>query len=242
MKTLNPFSARFLRRGGILLALISTWFFMAYHAHAGLTFELHVVRFQAGQRYKFFTPLNTNATAQAATQGTYVIYSPQFLASTNGAFRAITIDSNGVNTVDGEEIPYTDFNSLMQQITNGTWSILFTNATTTNDYTFTISAPGVTSNMLPATAITYPANGSIDIPNQPTLTWQTPTGWPVPTTNTFLFNNDFSFLQFANLPAGQGSWMVPTPIPDGMVLNFDLSYATNNSPPVFTVTTPLNTN
>src|SRR5579871_1477770 len=132
MKTLNPFSARILCRCGVLFTFLAICFFTTYHAHAGLTFELHVVRFQAGQTYKFFTPLNTNATAPAAAQGTYVIYSPQFLASTNGAFRAITIDSNGVNTISGEEITYPDFNSVMQQITNGTWSILFTNATTTN--------------------------------------------------------------------------------------------------------------
>src|SRR5690348_8261459 len=157
MKTLIPFSARHWRRGGVVLALLASLLLTAPVARAGLTFEMHLVRFGAGQAYKFFTPLNTNSTAPAAAQGTYLIYSPQFLASTNGAFRAITIDSNGVNTVAGQEIIYSDFNSLMQQITNGTWSILFTNATTTNDYTFTVTAPGVTSNMLPATIITYPA-------------------------------------------------------------------------------------
>ena len=48
----------------------------------------------------------------------------------------------------------------MQQITNGNWTMVFTNATTTNTYTFKVSAPNMTSNMLPATVITFPTDGA----------------------------------------------------------------------------------
>ena len=36
---------------------------------------------------------------------------------------------------------FTDFPSLMASITNGNWTIQVTNATSTNTYTFTVSAP-----------------------------------------------------------------------------------------------------
>lgn len=242
MKTLIPFSARHLRRSGAVLTLLASLLFAAPLVRAGLTFDVQFLRYQEGQSYRFYTPLNTNSTAPAAAQGTYVIYSPQFLASTNGAFRAFTIDSNGVNTIAGQEIPYPDFDSAMQQITNGTWSILFTNATTTNYYTFTVSAPNMTSNMLPATVITYPANDSINLPNQPTLAWDPPTGWGVSITNTYLYNYDFSFFEYASVPIGQYDWPVPSPLPNGLNLNFELSYVTNNVSPVFIATTPINTN
>src|ERR1035441_4439463 len=89
------------------------------------------------------------------------------------------------------ENSYGDFNSAMQQITNGTWSILFTNATTTNLYTFTVSAPNMTSNMLPATIITFPADGSFVPTNEPTFTWQGPSTWPV-RGNVQVYNNNHS--------------------------------------------------
>ena len=90
--------------------------------------------------------------------------------TTNGLVDRSELDS---------ENSYSDFNSAMQQITNGTWKILFTNATTTNHYTFTVTAPTATSNMLPATMITFPSDLSLDIPNQPTFNWQGASNWPV---------------------------------------------------------------
>ncbi len=231
-----------MRRNGAIFTALALIFLLPSLARAGLTFELHLVRFESGQLYKFFTPLDTNSIGSTPAQGTYIIYSPQYLTSTNGAFRAITVDATGANTVDGNEITYSDFNSVMQQITNGTWSMLFTNATATNEYTFTVSAPNILSNMLPQTIITFPANDSINIPNQPTITWQAP-NWPVLTTNTFLFNRDFSFLQFADdLPSSQNNWTVPVSIPNGLNLTFDLDYATNNTTVLLIATTPLNTN
>ena len=61
-------------------------------ARAGVSLELHFVRFAHGQQYKFFTPLNTNSTAPAAPQGTYFIYSPFYstLQPTNGSWREMS--------------------------------------------------------------------------------------------------------------------------------------------------------
>ena len=122
----------------------------------------------------------------------------------------------------------------MGQITNGAWSLIFTNGSTSNFYTFTVSAPTMTSNTVPVTAFTYPTNGEVDVPNDPTFTWIGPTNWFVTTGNTYLFNYNFSFFQYpAPLPASQTSWTETTPFPNGLDCSFALDYMTNDTPPIF---------
>ncbi len=207
-------------------------------ARAGLTFTLDIYRTR-GQTYHFYTPLSTNSTPPAAPLGTYFISSPFYSTQqpTNGSWREIEVSTNGVTTIDGTENPYPDFDSMMQQITNGAWTMVFTNDTTTNTYTFTVSAPNMTSNMLPATVITYPTDGTLNVPNQPTFTWQGPTNWPFG--NPYVANYDYSFYWPASIPAAQTNWTMPTPIPDGMNCTFSMGYLTNSSPVVFMASTPL---
>lgn len=221
------------------LSCLGALFFSATAAQAGLTFELHLLRFNQGQNYRFFTPLNTNSMAPDAPLGTYIIYSPQ--QPTNGSWRAIQVDTNGANTVAGGETWYPDFNSVMDQITNGNWTVIFTNTTITNVYTFTLTAAGVTSNDLPATIITYPTNNALDVPNRPTLTWIGPGDWVVPPSNTYLADYDFSFFDPGSFSPGQTNW-APSPLPDGVDGSFNLSYVTNDNPSLFIASVPLNTN
>jgi hypothetical protein len=209
-------------------------------ARAGLTFELDIYRNNHGQFYNFYSPLSTNATPPDLQLGTYVVSSPQWPAS--GSTRAYAMTTNGFNIISGQETGYSDFDSAMRQITNGAWTLLFTNATTSNLYTFTVSAPAMTSNMLPATIITFPANGALDIPNRPAFTWQGPTNWPVNTTNTYVRNYDSSFFEYAILPAAQTNWTLSTSIPNGLNCAFYLDYVTNDTPLIFTATAPVDTN
>jgi hypothetical protein len=230
--------------GLLRLAFFTILFILASPgAHAGLTIEVHIVRFEHGQAYKFFTPLYTNSTPPAAPLGAYFIYSPFYstLQSTNGSWREIEVSTNGAVSVDGTENPYPDFNSVMQQMTNGIWTMVFTNNTTTNTYTFTVSAPNMTSNMLPATVISYPSDGALNIPNQPTFTWQGPGSWSV-NNNTYVYNYDFSFFQYASLPSAQNNWTIPATIPNGINCTFYLDYVTNSAPLIFTTSTPLDSN
>jgi hypothetical protein len=157
----------------------------------------------------------------------YIIYSPH--QPTNGSWRQFEMTTNGLNLIAGGENGYGDFASLMQQITNGNWSILFTNATTTNLDRFTVSAPNMTSNMLPATVINFPMDGSFIISNQTTFAWQGPSSWPVHG-NAQVFNN--SYYRSTNLPAAQNNWMVDTALPLGTNYSFYLQYITNNTTPV----------
>jgi len=231
---------RLLRLGFFVLALCV---FATPAAHAGLTFELHIYRDNQGQHYAFFTPLYTNSTPPAAPLGTYFISSPFYSAQqpTNGSWRRIEVTTNSADTTDGLENGYSDFASVMRQITNGNWTILFTNATVTNVYNFTVSAPNMISNMLPATIITFPSNGALNVTNQPNFTWQGPTSWPV-NGNAYVYNYDSSFFQYASLPAAQNNWTIPASIPNGVNCYFRLQYITNGTPPIFVATTPLNTN
>ena len=224
----------------LVIGLGAAWLSAVPAARAGLTFELYMYRNNQGQTYQFYTPLSTNATGPDAALGMYTINSPQW--PTNGSTRQFLLATNGLYLAFGQEHwSYGDFDTVMQQITNGTWSILFTNATTTNLYTFTVSAPGITSNMLPATLITFPSDGALVLTNQPTFTWQGPSGWPV-NINTFVWNSGSSFFEYASLPPSQREWTISTPIPDGINYTFIVQYVTNNATPVFVATTPLSTN
>jgi len=196
-----------------------------------------------GRNYEFYTPLATNAVGPNAALGTYVISSPGWPAS--GSQRGFDLTTNGISDrgeFDGEN-SYGDFNSALPHITNGSWTILFTNTTATNLYTFTVSAPTINSNLMPLTLITSPANGAINVPNQPMFTWQGPTSWPVTTANTYFYNYDFSFFQFPDpLPASETVWPDPTPLPNGLNCTFNLDYVTNYTGPLFGSTTPVTTN
>jgi hypothetical protein len=228
-----------LRRAAILV--ITLVFAATPAARAGLTLTIDMYRTSAGQAYVFYTPLATNAIAPAAALGTYVISSPSW--PTNGSIRGFDLTTNGVSDRSefDSENGYSDFNSAMQQITNGAWNILFTNATTTNHYTFTVSAPTLTSNMIPATIITYPPNGALNVPNQPTFTWQGPTNSPVNPV-PFVLNYDDTFFEEASIPLEQQYWNLQTPMPNGLDASFNLNYISNYVTSPFVATTPLNTN
>ncbi|HEY3761735.1 MAG TPA: LamG-like jellyroll fold domain-containing protein [Verrucomicrobiae bacterium] len=229
---------RIVRLLTLFSAFAAAWLGTVPAARAGLTFELHLVRFEQGQQYKFFTPLYTNSTGPAAAFGTYFISSPFYSAShtTDGSWRELQVTADGVNTLAGTENLYPDFASLMNQITNGVWTMVFTNDTTTNTYTFSVSAANVSSNMLPATIITYPANNALNVANQPTFAWLGPTNWPV-VNSTYVYNWDFSFFQYAGLPASQES-VSTFVIPNGIDCILQIQNVTNDTTPIFNISTP----
>jgi hypothetical protein len=222
---------------GLLTVAACLWF--APPARAGLTFEVDLRVQSQGQSYYFVTPLTTNATPPTAPLGTYIVSSPQ--SPTNGSSAQFQLTTNGMS--DGVYSPwgYGDLASVMQQITNGTWTILFTNATTTNHYTFRVSAPNMSANLFPATIITFPADGSVILPSQTNFTWQGPTNWPV-NGNASTYNLN-GYYRSASLPAAQTNWNVDSsPLPTETNYSFNLGYQTNYTTSIFVATTPINTN
>jgi len=245
MKFFTPSCAGMFSRALVLLTAVVA--LAANTARAGLTFTVDL--YVNGGTYVFYTPMNTNGIAPAAPLGVYSISSPQW--PTNGSWRKIEVTSSGVNTLDGHENPYTDLASALQQITNGNWTIQFTNATVTNYYTFKVSLPGgLTTNQLPATLITSPVNGANNLTNRPTFVWQgQPTNWPVSgSLYVYQYNNDNSSY-FYYPPGGvansQTNWTIPVAIPASnpdSYTYFNLNYVTNYTGNLFVATTPLNTN
>jgi len=220
--------------GGLCLAFL---LLAAPFARAGLTLEIHIYTQSQGSGYVFYTPLLTNATAPAAPLGTYVISSPQW--PTNGAQRGFDLTTNGMvdrTEFDGE-YGYGDLPSTLFQITNGTWSILFTNATVTNTYTFTVTAPVATSTTLPPAIITFPMDTATILTNQTNFTWQPPSGWSAGAAVQAYDFDDISYYQSAQLPAGQTNWNVDSSLPVGSNYTFTIDYLTTNN--FFTASTPV---
>lgn len=237
MKTRVPLLSS--QRCFVLLTFLftSALTFLATSGQAGLTFEVRLIRDSQGDSYSFYTPIETNATAPAAPFGTYLIRSPQQPA--NGTWRMFDLTAGGVSNESGGSSSYNNFASVMNQITNGTWTITVTNSSTTNNYAFTVSAPNMNSNLLPATSVTFPANGTSGVTNRPNFTWQGPASWGV-NIDAFTFIEG-NFNQYANLPAAQTSWTPPTPLSSGANRSFYVRYITNYTSALFVATTPLHT-
>ena len=166
----------------------------APHSRAGLILEMNVIRYD--QNAWFFAPnLVTNTTAPNVPFGFYNIMSHDY--PTNGAGTLYRYDTNGFNGIAEGPYGFSDFNSMVYELTNGTWSIFVTNSVMTNVYHFTV-ALNLVSNDLPAVTVTFPPNGATAVTNQPVFTWQGPTNY----TDLVVYeaNNN------ASLPVTQTNW------------------------------------
>jgi hypothetical protein len=219
--------------------LLLGMFLWATPARAGLTMELHFYRGSDGGSYSFYTPLYTNAVGVPPPLGTYLISSPH--EPTNGSVRGFQLTAGGMQdlySADSEHF-YNDFDSAIFQITNGPWTLLFTNATRTNVYHFTISAsPSLNSNMLPATSGIFPVNGAAILTTDTNFFWQGPTSSPG-TWFGQVFNQNGYYTE-ANLPGGQTNWTVDSLLPADP--NYTLFLRNLYTNTLFSVTTPVDTN
>lgn len=208
-------------------------------ARAGLTINLLMYHTVAGVSasagYDCDAYLITNSTPPLAPLGGYVMSSPTNAWHTEYQLTGTSF-SNPVNI--GHYYP--DFNSFIQQLTNGNWTIVFTNATTTNVYAFTVSAPGFTSNVFSVpVVVSFPTNGEVNVTNQPIYTWQGPSSWGV---NPYVQEADYpaySSVQNASLSPPQTSWSSPMVLSNGTYQLF-VQYASNATPAIV-ASTPLDT-
>jgi len=208
-------------------------------ALAGVTLEVRIYRANENG-FVFFTPLVTNSTLPAATLGNYLIRSPH--QPTNGSWRLLELTAAGFNTIDGSESGAGSFTNMMDQITNGVWTITVTNATSTNNYQFRVAAGSVNSNLLPLVQITSPLNNANFVTNQPLFTWTGPINW-AGTADVFDLwrpdeNSNWNYETGTSLPGNQSSWPCPVPLPNGQNY-FSLTYR-SNSTAFFTASVPTN--
>ena len=207
-------------RGGLTVNLLM------YHTVAGVS---------AAAGYDCNAYLSTNSIPPDAPLGYYVMSSP-----TNAWHTEYQLTSTNFTTLLNLGHYYPDFDSFIQQVTNGNWTIVVTNATSTNVYAFTVSASGFTSNVFSVpVVVSFPTNGAVNVTNQPTFTWQGPSPWSGDL-QVEEYNGDFSFFQSGDLPPAQTSWPTPATLPAGGY-TFYAGY-TSNASPLIVASTPLNTN
>ncbi len=175
-------ACRLLRQ--IALALV-LGIFAAPATRAGLTMELDLTRgnYQGDQYYQFGSNLQTNSTLPNVSFGDYFVVSPGWPSNANASATLFQYDTNGFNQVNSSgsggfsEFDAPDFSdSFIQNITNGQWTIYVTNTVTTNVYHFTVTA-NINSNSIPLVSVIYPPNNALNVTNQPTFVWQSPTNY-----------------------------------------------------------------
>ena len=118
-------------------------------ARAGLAINLDMSRITAnGTNYYYLIgcSLSTNFSLPLAPFGSYTIGSPGYPGN-YGTGDSYTFDTNGFNLQGGFSTFYGDFNSAMQGLTNGLWTIAVTAPGTTNitTYQFNVLTPGLTT-------------------------------------------------------------------------------------------------
>ena len=182
---------------------------------AGLTMEMDVIRYDPNGFY--FSPnLTTNFTGATVPFGDYNVVSPG--APAVGASQLYHFDTNGFNYVSGYPNGYGDYNSMMHDLTNGNWTIYFTNSVMTNIYYFTVT-PHISSNDLPVVSITSPPNGAVNVTNLPTFNWQGPTNY----NGLVIYGFNFGI----NLPPSQTNVLSPRVLYQG-ANSFTVHYDSNS--------------
>jgi hypothetical protein len=238
MKTIATLLSNRLLRPGLFIFLAC--FFAAPAARAGLTVNLLMYHTAPGlsafvNPYAIVASLSTNTTAPAAPLGHYILSSPG-----TASHSQYDLTSSNFASFGSSANSYTDFNSFIQQVTNGNWTITVTSNASTNVYAFAVNASSFTSNGFSApVVVTFPTNNAVNVTNQPTFTWHGPSPWAGSLTVED-YNSDFSFFQSADLPTTQTSWTVPVTLPDSNH-TFGVFYISNASP-VIVASTPTNIN
>ncbi len=175
-------------------------------ARAGLAIELDLDRgdYQGYQYYQFGCSMNTNGTSPDISYGDYFVVSPGWPTNASASATLFHFDATGFNQIsssgsgDFSQFDAPNFSdSFIQNITNGKWSIFVTNAVTTNVYYFSVTAH-ISSNAIPPVSIIYPPNNALNVTNQPTILWQSPTNYD----EQILYGPDFGY----DLPVTQQSY------------------------------------
>src|SRR5579863_1870889 len=200
--------------------------FLSMPARAGLSLQIQILNEDNG----FFTAdpmLTLNTNGPDDTPVTYhQVYSPHTNMLVGGYGNGHT-----------ENRPPFTFADLANEITNGNWTLVMNvGATNQQVYHFTITASNFTSNFFTSAVITFPLDGATNVPQVPNFQWHGPSTWD--STSLFVFNNDFSITRLAFPSPTATNSTLPPALPPGNYF-FQLVYTLNNTPAVFTASTPV---
>lgn len=232
-----------LTRRFIFLGILSAAAFLSGVApvRGGVTFALQVshhidetpIAFYVTNYQILIYDVEADGNLPQAPAGNYTISSP-----TGQATESFDFSSAGTSNFTGYgSAVFSDYNSFIQELTNGNWTITVSNGSTTI-YSFHVSAPGLTSNTLANVNVTFPVNGSTGVTNEPVFTWQGITwgsgdiqveDYDYSGTNFFLENF---------LTTSATSWPSPTNLPAGP--NTFLIFYNSSISSAITATTPTN--
>ncbi|HEY3931940.1 MAG TPA: LamG domain-containing protein [Verrucomicrobiae bacterium] len=211
------------------LLILCACFWVMPTARAGLTVDIHLYHDTFG--YYFYPYLSANTNTPNFPNGYYEITSPQYPTNNSlGSQLQYQATNNTIGYATGGGNYYYDFNSFLFGITNGQWSIFVTNSISTNQYKFTVTVTGVTSNSFGAPAVAvFPTNGAMNVTSQPLFSWTGPANWAGSLSVQDYYidtNGNYNYEAAAGLPPDQTSWPCPVVLPDG-TNDFSVDYTSN---------------
>jgi hypothetical protein len=102
---------------------------------------------------------------------------------------------------------------VLNEITNGVWTIYINkNDPSEQQFTFSVSAAGVTTNLLQKVTILSPTNGSTSVPSVPNYSWSGASGLQYLSVSLYQTNY---FVGATNLPTTATTWINPPPLAAG---------------------------
>lgn len=148
----------------LVLAISCLFVLLAPLAHAGITIQMQINRnCQEGSPYYLtFTSITTNSPVPPDTA--YYIWSPNS-SQDSGNFADLLPDGSNPG---GDGYYGDNYQAFLSDMTN-LWTLMVTNDTSTNFYSFRFS--NFASNIMPFVKVTFPTNGSTNVTNQPTFAW-----------------------------------------------------------------------
>jgi hypothetical protein len=152
MKT--AFTSHVIRSSSAILLAFATCLGLAPAARAGLTVDMHL--YNNNNNFFAFPLLSTNTVTLNNPSNTYFVSSP--LGGIHGE-----LDAGSTFSQAGSS-SYGDLGALVQELTNGNWTLLITNTVSTNQYSFKVSVTGVTSNQFAPVIVTFPPMAQLPSP------------------------------------------------------------------------------
>ncbi|MBI3853974.1 MAG: LamG domain-containing protein [Verrucomicrobia bacterium] len=132
----------------------------------------------------------------------------------------------------------TSLDSLVSECTNGQWTIYVNkNDPSEQQFKFSVSITGLTTNLLQKVTILSPANGNTNVPSIPTYYWSGPATFEGIFANVSRTN---SSIGTTNLPGTATNWVFTTALSTG-TNQFYLNYFTNDVPNI-TIGAPVDGN
>lgn len=216
-------------RSCLLLALV----FVSVPAQAGVTVNLQMFShpYLSGPGYFAFPNLSLNDASPNPPNTGYIVWGPTSTQNSGIHYELYPDRSGGSSGIYGT---MEDFRAALQ----GNWTLMVTNESGSNFYTFVVDVSGIDSDDFPPVTVTFPGHDTVINHSTPMFTWTGPLDWQGNLT-VLVRNLDFSFFRSAGLGSSITEWTTPDALPNGSII-FGAYYRSNVTAQV-DIATPLHT-